>query len=1346
MTDFLSLTPPFTFFSNKQRASSVLSNYNELPTEKFNELNKALVSQRLMLHKDQELRALVACCVADVLRIYAPEAPYDEDQIRKIFNLFISELSGITDLKGASFQHCFRLLESLSMVDTFLILVEMEEHELLHKSFTKFFLYAESDLSNRVESLFLDIMYKTIDELETVPEDLLDLILGHMVPPSSTKRPHAFRLASSLVQRSHARLEVGITKFIRENYIVEGSKPSKTGLIRKREQMASLIEVLAVRCPDTLLPVIPQLQEMLETEDKNQRIETVELFGDIFSSSGSVVAREFEELFMSFIRRFNDMAEEIREYMCNISVELFPSNINHAEALLVQLEARMRDRVEKVRRAAVAAVCNISMENPERVSKDVLVTLRARTKDKKLNVRRETLVQLAGLFSEHCASFWKNANPLPTSGHRNFQFIPSAFCHAYAHGDPYISLAAESLFEEKILDRKFTLEERSMCLVGINASFDKVARTIFFNMLKCKREAAMHVMKLIGVNKTLNESRKDTRVPTAEIEKLEKHAKYLSDLILRRLPDGAKSTDTLSEIFQWKDRNVITHLKTLCSPTSHYSQIVNAKKELQRITNQISKPASILMKYLSTRLSMSLLSFDAVPVLFSEIKDSWNDKVKRLRAVAAISLVHAATEPIPHMLSDSYDDLAELMQVDDSSISNLALCMLSFAKGGDLSSDHVQRNVNKLLHNLCIEGNEYQNKFAVRCLDNLYENDVSEPLLARVLEDAMKGLTFDDIDILLSSLVTIREIAKTAPAVFFEHHTEIVDFITDKLLPTRLFPMSEEERKEDEEGWLEVQLDFATAKTKALKTVVHFLHSLNDEGLSVLDKTDDIIRSAPKQASKNVERIAAPLLKLLISILHAEGDLKPARTPKASDASSSSSSSSLDGGELAVLPEEVADILYLGAAKSTLKLVGQNRYYLMLRPVYFNILALSAHSETMEVRQKVVQYIFNLLGKNRINARFCVILALAASDPNTETKSIAKKGLSVFLRRKRQQCQQQQTLGFNPTTLMWPEHYLADLVHMLAHHPDYSHDTESYKYFQAMIQFFIDALLEGQSESNFTLILNVLNTIKAHVDVERPNSPAIYELAELGLLVIRTKFKAKEWQDNGVSKSSRPLRGSIYRKAPADKVAALVSKQFLPLEYVQSFEARHNTLSTPSKRRKNRKSISVNADASMRSVKSPKANKSPAAKEKKSGTKKRKSMTSDASRRKSLPRSGKANVSYVEMSGSEVDYSSDEEEDEMVERKTRTPSSSSKRKSPMRSIAMSSDDDEEEDSEVSQGSPSKKLQTEPGKENVIDSEMDIESDEEQVVKTRRGRRSRSPEKTTPSHGVRRSGRSRRSAV
>jgi sister-chromatid-cohesion protein PDS5 len=48
----------------------------------LNTVKTELVMPSLVQHKDKGVKSLVACCLADILRLYAPDAPYNDEELR----------------------------------------------------------------------------------------------------------------------------------------------------------------------------------------------------------------------------------------------------------------------------------------------------------------------------------------------------------------------------------------------------------------------------------------------------------------------------------------------------------------------------------------------------------------------------------------------------------------------------------------------------------------------------------------------------------------------------------------------------------------------------------------------------------------------------------------------------------------------------------------------------------------------------------------------------------------------------------------------------------------------------------------------------------------------------------------------------------------------------------------------------------------------------------------------------------------------------------------------------------------------------------------------------------------
>lgn len=144
---------------------------------------KELISPSMLLHKEKGVKAYVACCLADLLRLYAPDAPYTAAELQDIFEFFFRQLS--TGLKGADspyYNQYFHLLESLSTVKSVVLVCDLPQADaLMVQIFRDFFGLVRQDLAKNIEMFMADILVALIDECQTLPADVLDAIMAQFM-------------------------------------------------------------------------------------------------------------------------------------------------------------------------------------------------------------------------------------------------------------------------------------------------------------------------------------------------------------------------------------------------------------------------------------------------------------------------------------------------------------------------------------------------------------------------------------------------------------------------------------------------------------------------------------------------------------------------------------------------------------------------------------------------------------------------------------------------------------------------------------------------------------------------------------------------------------------------------------------------------------------------------------------------------------------------------------------------------------------------------------------------------------------------------------------------------------
>lgn len=150
---------------------------------------KELVNTSILLHKDRGVKAYAACCLADILRLYAPDAPYTQAELRDIFQFFFRQLTnGLKGAESSYYNEYFHLLESLSTVKSVVLVCDLPTaEELLVEIFRDFFNLVRRDLAKKIEMFMVDILVALIDECQVLPTEVLETILSQFMDNNTVR-------------------------------------------------------------------------------------------------------------------------------------------------------------------------------------------------------------------------------------------------------------------------------------------------------------------------------------------------------------------------------------------------------------------------------------------------------------------------------------------------------------------------------------------------------------------------------------------------------------------------------------------------------------------------------------------------------------------------------------------------------------------------------------------------------------------------------------------------------------------------------------------------------------------------------------------------------------------------------------------------------------------------------------------------------------------------------------------------------------------------------------------------------------------------------------------------------
>ncbi|KAF8940722.1 hypothetical protein BGZ58_005050 [Dissophora ornata] len=327
-------------------------------TSSLSSVTKQLIDPSIVNHKDKGVKIYAACCIADLLRIYAPDAPYTNNNLKVIFGLFVNELRHISTPTSPYFSMYYYLLESLSVVKSIVLITDLKNaDELMVDLFRNIFDDIRPQQAKNVQICMSELLQHIIDEASQLPQDIVDIILAQFL--------HKQKYFSDIISTAG-----------------NGELSSKE--MADFKTVHQLVIELNKSTPALLLNVIPQLEEELKLSDITIRTLATKSLGEMFAEKSSQLATQYESTWRAWLQRRNDKIPQVRIVWIESLVKLIKAHGNLAKELSEGLAEKLVDPDEKVRAVACKTIGEFDYEaSLHHIQKNTLIQVGHRCRDKK---------------------------------------------------------------------------------------------------------------------------------------------------------------------------------------------------------------------------------------------------------------------------------------------------------------------------------------------------------------------------------------------------------------------------------------------------------------------------------------------------------------------------------------------------------------------------------------------------------------------------------------------------------------------------------------------------------------------------------------------------------------------------------------------------------------------------------------------------------------------------------------------------------------------------------------------------------------------------------------------------
>ncbi|KAK0152840.1 Sister chromatid cohesion protein PDS5 A [Merluccius polli] len=1034
---------------------------SEEEKQQYLDLALHLASEFFLRNPNKDVRLLVACCLADIFRIYAPEAPYtSHDKLKDIFLFITRQLKGLEDTKSPQFNRYFYLLENLAWVKSYNICFELEDcNEIFIQLFKTLFSVINNSHNQKVQMHMMDLMSSIITEGDGVTQELLDTILINLIPAHKNLNKQAYDLAKTLLKRTVQTIETCIANFF--NQVLVMGKSSVSDL---SEHVFDLIQELFAIDPLLLTSVMPQLEFKLKSNDGEERLAVVRLLAKLFGAKDSELATQNRPLWQCFLGRFNDIHVPVRLECVKFASHCLMNHPDLAKDLTEYLKVRSHDPEEAIRHDVIVTIINAGKKDLNLVNDQLLGFVRERTLDKRWRVRKEAMMGLAQLYKKYCLH-----HEAGKESAQKISWIKDKLLHIYYQNSIDDKLLVEKIFAQYMVPHSLDTEEKMKCLYYLYACLDTNAVKALNEMWKCQNMLRGLVRELLDLHK----------LPVSEANNTAMFGKLMT--IAKNLPDAGKAQDFMKKFNQvlGEDEKLRIQLETLISPTCSCKQAEICVREITRkltFPKQPTNPFLEMVKFLLERIAPVHIDSEAISALVKllnkSIEGTADDDEEgvtpdtAIRSGLELLKVLSFTHPTAFHSAETYESLLQCLKMEDDKVAEAAIQI--FRNTGQKIETELQQIRSTLipvLHQKAKRGTPHQAKQAVHCIHAIFNN--KEVQLAQIFEPLSRSLNADVPEQLITPLVSLGHISMLAPDQFASPMKSIVaNFIVKDLLMNdrstgnkngKLWSLDDEVSPE------------VLAKVQAIKLLVRWLLGMKN----------------------NQSKSANSTLRLLSAMLVSEGDLTEQKKISKSDMSR----------------------LRLAAGGAIMKLAQEPCYHDIITPEQFQLCGLVINDECYQVRQIFAQKLHLALAKLMLPLEYLAVFALCAKDPVKERRAHARQCLLKNITVRREYIKQN-PLAQEKLVSLLPEYVVPFMIHLLAHDPDFTKPQEydQLKDIKECLWFMLEVLMTKNENNSHAFLRKMVENIKQSKDAQCPDdakaTEKLYIVCDVALFVIANKSTA----------------------------------------------------------------------------------------------------------------------------------------------------------------------------------------------------------------------------------------------
>lgn len=617
-------------------------NQDNVDIESYKKVSADLVNKKLLKNSNIGIQAYVCCCISDILRIFAPDAPYTAGQLTSIFEVFFLQLKLLGEKENPYFLQQNYLLKRLAEVKSIILITDLPESEaLIRLLFHMFYELSSKDFPSRLEPLVSDILAEVIGESESIPMDVLKLILSTFLTNSgnsysitassnSNISSPGFNFSLHICEANVHKMSRQVTQYFSEmlnETINPDSNQADASVINEKafktlEKIHSLSIQIWRSVPELLGSVMGLINDELNTDNEKIRVLATTTIGrmigsssDVDNTAGFTIAHK--STWINWLSKTMDISPLVRAKW----VEQLPDIINGAKSSSSAITLELRngltkclvDANDKVRFIACRSVERLDFEVFTSVicSKVIMNTFFNLIREKNADIRKRAIRILSDIYDRYYNSVSNNV-VINFGDHKEEEIselesmisegIPNHILALNYINDKDITVFVDIILFEKLLPFEVNTIKRVDRLAHFYSSLSDKSKASFTAICKRQQKQADALQHLISLGEeyakltstndsiTNKENIKQTRkssdddddalsVEARKTTIINKLEKIMKWISVS-YPVGLNTHSCLDRFVNLKNYRFFNLVKFCISPESDYKTIKNSIKEL----------------------------------------------------------------------------------------------------------------------------------------------------------------------------------------------------------------------------------------------------------------------------------------------------------------------------------------------------------------------------------------------------------------------------------------------------------------------------------------------------------------------------------------------------------------------------------------------------------------------------------------------------------------------------------------------------------------------------------------------------------------------------------------------